>query len=174
MFRIEYVIAVTAAVLPLAAQSAPVQMPPAQPPAAQTPPAQIKPSWDYQDAVFSGMIACRPNADSEYCGNVADKFYTVTLNGQDYVLSPGLSDKQYAAAAAAYFSPDGLGLPALIGLNRNVLAKLPVKTPVQMRFHGGGVDVRVLKQTKQGTLIYKASHYDIAEPQPVETPPKKH
>jgi hypothetical protein len=37
-----------------------------------------------------------------------------------------------------------------------------------MRFHGGGVDVRVLKETKKGMQKYVASHYVVAKKVPME------
>jgi hypothetical protein len=129
------------------------------PAAAQLPSVQTVPVPDYQDAVYSGMIACSPSPDSEYCSNVADKFYTVTLNGKDYVLKPGLSNNQMLAMIGTAVVSQGRLL--LVILHGNVLARVPPNTPVQMRFHGGGVDVRVLMQTKKGPRLY-ATHYNVA------------
>jgi hypothetical protein len=126
----------------------------------QSPSVQTVPAPDYQDAVFTGMISCSPEPDSEYCSNVADKFYTVKLKGRDYVLKPGLSNQQMLAMMTVAVASEGRLF--LIILHRNVLGKLPENTPVQVRFHGGGIDVRVVAQTKKGKMEYLASHYDIA------------
>jgi hypothetical protein len=56
---------------------------------APLPSAQNAPAPVYQEDIYKGIISCSPSPDSEYCSNVADKFYTVTLNGRDYVLKPG-------------------------------------------------------------------------------------
>jgi len=137
--------------------------------AAQLLSVQPSPVPEYQDAVYSGMISCSPSPDSEYCSNVADKFYTVTLNGRVYALKPGLSNNQMLAMLGTAVVSDGHLI--LVILHGNVLWHLPPNAPVQMRFHGGGVDVRVLVQTKKGPRLY-ATHYNIAVSQ-IEPPHPK-
>jgi hypothetical protein len=120
------------------------------------------------------MTACSTDISFDYCSNVADKFYTVTLDGKPYVLKPGLSDMQKLATLSTVAASGGHLI--LVILNGNVLAHIAPNTPVQIRFHGGGVDVRVLTQTKKGPRL-EASHYDIAisqmEPQH-HKPPGSH
>jgi hypothetical protein len=123
---------------------------------------------DYQDAVYENLISCSPEPVSDYCRNVADKFYLVRMNGKDYALVPGYSDKQSAVLAAAEVAASAGGMLVVELMHTNILRKQPEHTPVQMRFHGGGVDVRVLKETKNGTQKYFASHYDIAKKVPME------
>jgi hypothetical protein len=155
VFRIAAILALSAA----AFQTAP-----------PAPPAQNTPPSDYQDAVYSGMISCSPSPDSEYCSNVADKFYTVMLDGKDYVLKPALTNEQMLAILGTAVLSGGRVI--LIVLHGNALKRVQPNTPVQMRFHGGGVDVRVLVQTKKGPRLY-ATHYNLAVSQ-IEPPPKKH
>jgi hypothetical protein len=152
------------------APPAPPQTPPAPAAPAQTPPAQPAPVRDYQDAVYENLITCSPNADSDYCSNVADKFYLVRLNGKDYALVPAYSYKQSAVLAAAEVAASAGGMLVVELMHTNILRKQPDHTPVQMRFHGGGVDVRVLKETKNGTQKYVASHYVVAKKVPIEPP----
>lgn len=133
--------------------------------------AQTTAPSDYKDAVLTGMITCSPDPVSEYCSNIADKFYTVTLDGKEYVLKPGYSDRQMLAMIGTVALSGGHAF--LIILHGNVLAHVPPNTPVVMRFHGGGADVGVVKDTKKGPRLY-ISHYDLAISQiePVHHPPK--
>ena len=146
------------------------QTPPAPAPLVQTPPAPPAPAPDYQDAVYENLITCSPNADSDYCSNVADKFYLVRMNGKDYALVPAYSYKQSAVLAGAEIAASVSGMLVVELMHTNILRKQPEHTPVQMRFHGGGVDVRVLKETKKGMEKYVASHYDVAKKVPIEPP----
>lgn len=141
---------------------------------AQSPPAQKTPAADYQDAVYTGMISCSPSPDSEYCSNVADKFWVVQLNGKDYALKRGPSNEQMLTRIGVAIASPG-GALILMLMDKNVLKDLAVNSAVQMRIHGGGVDVRVLKESKKGPRYY-ASHYDIAISQiePVHHPPASH
>lgn len=123
---------------------------------------------DFQDAVYENLITCSPNADSDYCSNVADKFYMVRLNGKEYALVPGYNYKQWAEIMAAEVASPVAGAVVVMLLHPNVLGKQEEKTPVQMRFHARGVDVRVLKETKQGTQKYFVSHYFVAKKVPME------
>jgi len=98
----------------------------------------------------------------------------VKLNGKDYVLKPGPSNEEMLTTIGVAMASPG-GALIMILMERNVLKDLAVNAPVQMRFHGGGVDVRVLKETKKGPR-YRASHYDLAISQiePVHHPPAAH
>lgn len=140
---------------------------------AQGPSTSPAPSADYQDAVYTGILSCSPSPDSEYCSNVADKFWVVKLNGKDYALKPGLNNGQMLAVLATPVVSGGHVM--MVALHGNVFWHLPPNSPVQVRFHRGGVDVRVLVQTKKGPR-FLASHYDIAVSQmePVHHPPASH
>jgi hypothetical protein len=124
----------------------------------QVPSVRRAPIPEYREAIFLGTTMCRPDPTFEYCSKASDKFYTILLNGQPYVLRSGPSNAEILAMIGAAVTPQ---FHALETPNMNVLAGLRPETDVQVRFHGGGVDVRALTDSSKGPR-YLASHYTLA------------
>jgi hypothetical protein len=128
--------------------------------AAQVPSIKRAPIPEYREATYLGTTTCRPDPAFEYCSRASDKFYTILLDGKPYVLRSGPSNAELLAMLGAAMMPENHNHPVETP-SRNVLAGLAPHTGVRIRFHGGGVDVRVLADSSRGAR-YVASHYTLA------------
>jgi len=126
--------------------------------AAQVPSVQRAPIAEYREATFLGATTCRPDPAFEYCSKPSDRFYTILLDGRQYVLRSGPNDSEILAMIGAAMTPVNRS-DSLPG--KNVLATLAPDTNVEVRFHGGGFDVRVLSKSAKRAR-YSATHYEIA------------
>jgi hypothetical protein len=125
---------------------------------AQVPSLRRAPIAEYREATYLGTTACRPDPTFEYCSRPSDKFYTILLDGKVCVLRSGPSDAEILAMIGAAVIPENH--PREIP-SRNVLAGLAPNTGVQVRVHGGSIDVRALAESSRGAR-YQASHYTLA------------
>jgi len=125
---------------------------------AQVPSVQQGPIPQFREAIYLGVTTCRPDPTFEYCSKGSDRFYTILLDGKPYVLRSGPSNAQILAMLHAVVVPDSLSHTTP---SRNLLDSLAPQTGVQVRFHGGSVDVRALTPSARGPR-YAESHYDIA------------
>lgn len=126
--------------------------------AAQVPSFRRPPLPEYQRATFLGTSPCSPDPYYSNCAHRGDPLYTLVLDGRTLVLKPGFSLPLMTMVHVLLTPWDraSLSLPG-----DNVLDHLPPGSDVQIRFHDGGVDVRVLAQSSKGAR-YLASHYGFA------------
>lgn len=114
------------------------------------------PIAEYREATYLGATTCRPAPTFEYCSRPSDKLFTILLDGKPYVLRSQPGNVEILALIGAVVVPESHSLPS-----KNVLATLRPDTGVEVRFHGGGVEVRALIPSARAPH-YLASHYTLA------------
>jgi hypothetical protein len=125
--------------------------------AAQVPTVQRAKLPEFQEGTFLGVTRCRPDPVFEYCTKGIDRVYTIIVDNKPYVLRAGPTEAQLLGMIGNLVAPESRTSMA----SRNLLEHMTPHSAVQVRFHGGGVDVRALTQSAKGPR-YEASHYQLA------------
>lgn len=125
---------------------------------AQVPSIQRSTLPEFQEATFLGVTSCRPDPVFEYCTKGIDRVYTIMVDGKPYVLRSGPTEEQLLGMIGNLVAPESRTSMA----SRNLLEHMTPHSTVEVRFHGGGVDVRALEPSGKGPPRYTASHYLLA------------